>query len=192
MPHSQAFTEDDWKLVQLVLTLLRNILAIQDIPLQHKAGESMPVKFSPRETDSMRVDIPRMLVFLQLSLSRQPAFIGNFPLHVYGSRARVAWWSTSKSLQGWFILSLFFFFFFLSGDNRSMHLRGKKIEQKKRRKKLCRLLSLECLLDSISVADLMGNQFYFIFFFLLKSLDCWASSHLLLLSWVWFLFSQVI
>lgn len=91
MPHSQAFTEDDWKLVQLVLTLLRNILAIQDIPLQHKAGESMPVKFSPRETDSMRVDIPRMLVFLQLSLSREPAFIGNFPLHVYGSRARVAW-----------------------------------------------------------------------------------------------------
>ncbi|WKA07420.1 hypothetical protein VitviT2T_025249 [Vitis vinifera] len=57
---SQAFTEDDWKLVQLVLTLLRNILAIQDIPLQHKAGESMPVKFSPRETDSMRVDIPRI------------------------------------------------------------------------------------------------------------------------------------
>lgn len=39
-PHSEAFTEDDWKLVQLVLTLFRNILAIQDISLQQKAGES--------------------------------------------------------------------------------------------------------------------------------------------------------
>lgn len=38
--YSEAFTEDDWKLVQLVLTLFRNILAVQDIPLQHKAGGS--------------------------------------------------------------------------------------------------------------------------------------------------------
>lgn len=37
---SEAFTEDDWKLVQLVLTLFRNILAVQDIPLQQKAGGS--------------------------------------------------------------------------------------------------------------------------------------------------------
>ncbi|KAH9646683.1 Timeless family protein [Citrus sinensis] len=36
----EAFTEDDWKLVQLVLTLFRNILAVQDIPLQQKAGGS--------------------------------------------------------------------------------------------------------------------------------------------------------
>ncbi|KAH7651526.1 timeless protein [Dioscorea alata] len=35
-----AFTEDDWKLVQLVLTLFRNALAIQDIPLHHKASGS--------------------------------------------------------------------------------------------------------------------------------------------------------
>lgn len=107
-----------------------------------------------------------MLVFLQLSLSRQPAFIGNFPLHVYGSRARVAWWSTSKSLQGWFILSPFFFFFSFFSYLVTIEActsGGKKLN-KKRRKELCRLLSLECLLDNISVADLMGNQFYFILF----------------------------
>ncbi|OVA16539.1 Timeless protein [Macleaya cordata] len=34
----EAFTEDDWKLVQLVLTLFRNILAVQDISLQQKAS----------------------------------------------------------------------------------------------------------------------------------------------------------
>ncbi|XP_027367392.1 protein timeless homolog [Abrus precatorius] len=33
-----AFSEDDWKLVQLVLTLFRNILAVQEIPLPHKSG----------------------------------------------------------------------------------------------------------------------------------------------------------
>lgn len=38
--YSEAFTEDDWKLVQLVLTLFRNILAVQDILLQQKAGGS--------------------------------------------------------------------------------------------------------------------------------------------------------
>ncbi|KAM6586710.1 hypothetical protein CsatA_009315 [Cannabis sativa] len=31
-----AFTEDDWKLVQLILTLFRNLLAIQEISLQQK------------------------------------------------------------------------------------------------------------------------------------------------------------
>nr|CAD1824075.1 unnamed protein product [Ananas comosus var. bracteatus] len=35
-----SFTEDDWKLVQLVVTLFRNILAIQDITLQQKASGS--------------------------------------------------------------------------------------------------------------------------------------------------------
>ncbi|RWR93245.1 Timeless protein [Cinnamomum micranthum f. kanehirae] len=35
-----SFTEDDWKLVQLVLTLFRNILAIQEITLQQKASGS--------------------------------------------------------------------------------------------------------------------------------------------------------
>jgi hypothetical protein len=38
--HSETFTEDDWKLMQLVLTLFRNILAIQEISLQQKAGGS--------------------------------------------------------------------------------------------------------------------------------------------------------
>ncbi|XP_057425130.1 uncharacterized protein LOC130718546 isoform X1 [Lotus japonicus] len=33
-----AFTEDDWKLVQLVLTFFRNILAVQEIPLHQKSG----------------------------------------------------------------------------------------------------------------------------------------------------------
>ncbi|PON58258.1 Timeless protein [Parasponia andersonii] len=33
-----AFTEDDWKLVQLILTLFRNLLAIQEISPQQKAG----------------------------------------------------------------------------------------------------------------------------------------------------------
>lgn len=36
--HREAFTEDDWKLVQLVLTLFRNILAVQEISLQQKVG----------------------------------------------------------------------------------------------------------------------------------------------------------
>ncbi|KAL6533264.1 hypothetical protein OROMI_027376 [Orobanche minor] len=35
---SESFTEDDWKLVQLVLTLFRNILAIQDISTHQIAG----------------------------------------------------------------------------------------------------------------------------------------------------------
>ncbi|XP_058206068.1 uncharacterized protein LOC131319704 [Rhododendron vialii] len=33
-----TFTEDDWKLVQLVVTLFRNIVAIQEIPPHQKAG----------------------------------------------------------------------------------------------------------------------------------------------------------
>uniref|UniRef100_A0A7N0TEM8 Timeless N-terminal domain-containing protein n=1 Tax=Kalanchoe fedtschenkoi TaxID=63787 RepID=A0A7N0TEM8_KALFE len=37
---SGAFTEEDWKLVQLVLTLFRNLLAIQHITLQQKLGGS--------------------------------------------------------------------------------------------------------------------------------------------------------
>ncbi|KAG6575133.1 hypothetical protein SDJN03_25772, partial [Cucurbita argyrosperma subsp. sororia] len=32
----ETFTEDDWKLVQLVMTLFRNVLAIQEISLQQK------------------------------------------------------------------------------------------------------------------------------------------------------------
>ncbi|XP_077228993.1 timeless family protein isoform X2 [Tasmannia lanceolata] len=36
----EVFTEDDWKLVQLVLTLFRNLLTIQDITLQQKASGS--------------------------------------------------------------------------------------------------------------------------------------------------------
>lgn len=35
---SEVFTEDDWKLVQLVLTLFRNLLAIQDISALQKAA----------------------------------------------------------------------------------------------------------------------------------------------------------
>ncbi|WOK95730.1 hypothetical protein Cni_G04437 [Canna indica] len=35
-----TFTEDDWKLVQLVLTLFRNVLAIHDITLQQKSAGS--------------------------------------------------------------------------------------------------------------------------------------------------------
>lgn len=37
----EAFTEDDWKMVQLVLTLFRNVLAIQDISTQQKSGGSV-------------------------------------------------------------------------------------------------------------------------------------------------------
>ncbi|XP_068665351.1 uncharacterized protein [Aristolochia californica] len=36
----KAFTEDDWKLVQLVLTLFRNLLAIQEITSEQKASGS--------------------------------------------------------------------------------------------------------------------------------------------------------
>lgn len=48
-PISEAFTEDDWKLVQLVLTLFRNILAIQDISLQQKSGGSASEFLSLRD-----------------------------------------------------------------------------------------------------------------------------------------------
>ena len=45
MPRT-LFTEDDWKLVQLVLTLFRNILAIQEITLPQKAsGEATHLLF---------------------------------------------------------------------------------------------------------------------------------------------------
>ncbi|CAM0953725.1 unnamed protein product [Alopecurus aequalis] len=41
-----SFTEDDWKLVQLVLTLFRNVLAIQEITLPQKAsGEATQLLF---------------------------------------------------------------------------------------------------------------------------------------------------
>ncbi|KAJ1264152.1 hypothetical protein BS78_09G240900 [Paspalum vaginatum] len=41
-----SFTEDDWKLVQLVLTLFRNVLAIQEITLPQKAsGEATHLLF---------------------------------------------------------------------------------------------------------------------------------------------------
>ncbi|KAK1577022.1 hypothetical protein Q3G72_018520 [Acer saccharum] len=45
----EAFTEDDWKLVQLVLTFFRNILAIQDIPPHQKAGGSASEFMSLRD-----------------------------------------------------------------------------------------------------------------------------------------------
>lgn len=45
MPRT-SFTEDDWKLVQLVLTLFRNVLAIQEITLSQKAsGEATHLLF---------------------------------------------------------------------------------------------------------------------------------------------------
>ncbi|KAG4172124.1 hypothetical protein ERO13_A12G254700v2 [Gossypium hirsutum] len=40
----ELFTEDDWKLVQLVLTLFRNILAIQDISSLQKAGQFLSLR----------------------------------------------------------------------------------------------------------------------------------------------------
>ncbi|KAK9145270.1 hypothetical protein Sjap_005173 [Stephania japonica] len=44
-----AFTEEDWKLVQLVVTLFRNILAIQDISMQIKASGSATQFLSLRD-----------------------------------------------------------------------------------------------------------------------------------------------
>ncbi|CAI9092343.1 OLC1v1027545C1 [Oldenlandia corymbosa var. corymbosa] len=46
---SESFTEDDWKLVQLVLTLFRNLLAIQEISTQQKAGGSATEYLSVRD-----------------------------------------------------------------------------------------------------------------------------------------------
>nr|XP_023877875.1 receptor-like protein EIX2 [Quercus suber] len=46
---SETFTEDDWKLVQLVLSLFRNVLAIQEVPLQQKAGGCASQFLSLRE-----------------------------------------------------------------------------------------------------------------------------------------------
>ncbi|KAL6127196.1 hypothetical protein ACLB2K_075238 [Fragaria x ananassa] len=46
---SDVFTEDDWKLVQLVLTLFRNILAIQDISLHQKSGGTASQFLSRRD-----------------------------------------------------------------------------------------------------------------------------------------------
>ncbi|XP_022736248.1 protein timeless homolog isoform X2 [Durio zibethinus] len=40
----ELFTEDDWKLVQLVVTLFRNILAIQDISSLQKAGHFLSLR----------------------------------------------------------------------------------------------------------------------------------------------------
>ncbi|XP_052180758.1 uncharacterized protein LOC127793960 [Diospyros lotus] len=45
----EAFTEDNWKLVQLVLTLFRNILAVQDIPVHQQAGGSATQFLSLRD-----------------------------------------------------------------------------------------------------------------------------------------------
>ena len=41
---SELFTEDDWKLVQLVVTFFRNILAIQDISSLQKAGQFLALR----------------------------------------------------------------------------------------------------------------------------------------------------
>ncbi|XP_021295364.1 protein timeless homolog isoform X3 [Herrania umbratica] len=40
----EVFTEDDWKLVQLVVTLFRNILAIQDFSLLQNAGQFLSLR----------------------------------------------------------------------------------------------------------------------------------------------------
>ncbi|XP_017972873.1 PREDICTED: protein timeless homolog isoform X1 [Theobroma cacao] len=40
----EVFTEDDWKLVQLVVTLFRNVLAIQDFSLLQKAGQFLSLR----------------------------------------------------------------------------------------------------------------------------------------------------
>ncbi|XP_057527293.1 topoisomerase 1-associated factor 1 isoform X2 [Amaranthus tricolor] len=45
----KAFSEDDWKLVQLVLTLFRNILAVQDISAHQKALGSATIYISLRD-----------------------------------------------------------------------------------------------------------------------------------------------
>ncbi|KAJ6687606.1 PROTEIN TIMELESS-like protein, partial [Salix koriyanagi] len=45
----EAFTEDDWKLVQLVLTLFRNVLAIHDFSMLQKVGESASQFLSLRD-----------------------------------------------------------------------------------------------------------------------------------------------
>ena len=47
--HSDALTEDDWKLMQLILTLFKNILAIQEISLQQKAGGTISHFLSLRD-----------------------------------------------------------------------------------------------------------------------------------------------
>lgn len=46
---SEAFAEDDWKLMQLVLTLFRNLLAVQDISPHQKAAGSACQIFSMRD-----------------------------------------------------------------------------------------------------------------------------------------------
>ncbi|KAL3521589.1 hypothetical protein ACH5RR_019738 [Cinchona calisaya] len=46
---SELFTDEDWKLVQLVLTLFRNLLAIQEISTQQKAGGSATQFLSLRD-----------------------------------------------------------------------------------------------------------------------------------------------
>lgn len=46
---SETFTEDDWKLVQLVLTLFRNLLAVQGVSIQQKLGGSTSQFLSVRD-----------------------------------------------------------------------------------------------------------------------------------------------
>ncbi|KAJ4954853.1 hypothetical protein NE237_011636 [Protea cynaroides] len=45
----EVFTEDNWKLVQLLLTLFRNLLAVQDLSLQQKASGSVTQFLSMRD-----------------------------------------------------------------------------------------------------------------------------------------------
>ncbi|KAJ0014117.1 hypothetical protein Pint_20222 [Pistacia integerrima] len=83
--YGEAFTEDDWKLVQLVLTLFRNVLAVQDIPLQHQVGGS-----------ASQFDILLLLeIFHYIFMSQDPT---SLPLLII----RVPRWTTlCPSLSFW-------------------------------------------------------------------------------------------
>lgn len=42
--YSDAFTEDDWKMMQLILTLFRNLLSVQEVsPFQKASGSALQI-----------------------------------------------------------------------------------------------------------------------------------------------------
>ena len=88
MLDSDVFTEDDWKLVQLVLTLFRNILAIQDISLHQKSGGTAS-QFLSRRDSFLELLFHENEMDLVLVITQHIDDHRSYLLYIYGARARV-------------------------------------------------------------------------------------------------------
>ncbi|KAL2527378.1 timeless family protein [Abeliophyllum distichum] len=140
---NESFTEDDWKLVQLVLTFFRNTLAIQDISTQQKVGGSATQFLSLRDR------------FLQLLFQENVMdLILVFSQHAGGPRG---------FLRQDNLLLLETFFYVFKGQEPELivktYLKGSKvdqgaetsvddlryiIEEEREKRKLTRLCNLNC------------------------------------------------